>query len=74
MNPYQNEDHNAKIYVKISYIYPILRLTRLKSKVFSLERLWRDCGSKEILGLKKVVKKFWLEIFGPKKILGSKKF
>ena len=55
-------------------------LTRLKSKVFSLERLWRDCGSKEILGLKKVVKKILVgnifgskHIFCPTKILGPKK-
>ena len=55
-------------------------ITRLKSKVFSLERLKKDFGSEEILGLKKVVKKILVgnvfgskHILGPKTILGPKK-
>ena len=49
-------------------------ITRLKSKVFSLERLKKDFGSEEILGLKKVAKKILVEhFFGSKHILGEKK-
>ena len=67
--------------IRYSAEYSAKIQTRLKSKVFSLERLKKDFGSEEILGLKKVVKKFLVgnvfgskHILGPKTILGPTKF